>query len=56
MMPPKPRQSKGTCKGNRKEGHMLRSCDMGTLFYRADIPLNERRGARVESGPHCYQW
>ena len=49
MMPPKPRQSNN--KGKGKEAHELKSCDMGTLRYRADIPLNERSGAPVVIGP-----
>ena len=44
MMPPKPRQSKNKGKGKGKEAHELKSCDVGTLRYKADCPLNERRG------------
>ena len=32
------------------EAHEIKSCDTGTLRYRADIPLNERRGAPVVIG------
>ena len=34
-----------------KEAHEFKSCDTGTLRYRADIPLNERSGAPVVIGP-----
>ena len=33
------------------EAHEIKSCDTGTLRYRADIPLNERSGAPVVFGP-----
>jgi len=33
------------------EAHEIKSCDTGTLRYRADIPLNERSGAPVVIGP-----
>ena len=39
--------------GKGKEAHELKGCDAGTLRYKADVPLNERRGARVDIGPHC---
>ena len=42
---------KGKGEGKGKETHELKSCDMGTLRYRADMPLNERRGAPVVIGP-----
>ena len=50
-------KGKGKGKGNlhgavsTREAHELKSCDMGTLRYRADIPLNERSGAPVVIGP-----
>jgi hypothetical protein len=34
-----------------KEAHEFKSCDTGTLRYKADIPLNERSGAPVVIGP-----
>ena len=37
--------------GKDKEAHEIKSCNMGTLRYKADIPLNERRGSRVGIGP-----
>ena len=40
-------QGKGTSKGKSKEAHELKSCDTGTLRYKADVPLHARRGARV---------
>ena len=33
------------------EAHEIKSCDTGTLRYRADIALNERSGAPVVIGP-----
>ena len=33
------------------EAHEIKSCDTGTLRYRADIPLNERSGAPVVIAP-----
>ena len=48
---PKKGKGKGTSKGKSTEAHELKSCDMGTLRYRADIPLGERRGAPVEIAP-----
>ena len=33
------------------EAHEIKSCATGTLRYRADIPLDDRRGAPVVSGP-----
>ena len=30
-----------------KEAHEFKSCDTGTLRYKADVPLHARRGARV---------
>ena len=34
-----------------KEAHEFKSCDRGTLRYRADWLLNARWGARVDKGP-----
>ena len=48
---------KGKGKGNlhgavsTREAHELKSCDIGTLRYRADIPLNERNGAPMVIAP-----
>jgi len=50
---PEKGKGKRTSKGNSKEAHELKSCDTGTLRYRADVPLHARRGARVDIGPHC---
>ena len=46
-------KGKGKGKGavSTREAHELKSCDTGTLRYRADIPLNERSGAPVVIGP-----
>ena len=33
------------------EAHEIKSCDTGTLRYRADIPLNERRGGASGDRP-----
>ena len=33
------------------EAHEIKSCDTGTLRYRADIPSNERSGAPVVIAP-----
>ena len=49
---PEKGKGKGTSKGKSKEAHELNSCDTGTLRYRADVPLNARRGARVDTSPH----
>ena len=53
---PKKGKGKGTSKGKSTEAHELKSCDTGTLRYKADVLLNERRGARVDIGPHCTIW
>ena len=50
---PEKGKGKRTSKGNSKEAHELKSCDTGTLRYKADVPLHARRGARVDIGPHC---
>ena len=44
-------KGKGTSKGKSKEAHEIKSCDTGTLRYKADRPLHERWGAPVVSGP-----
>ena len=44
---PEKGKGKRTSKGNSKEAHELKSCDTGTLRYKADVPLHARRGARV---------
>ena len=44
---PKKGKGKGTSKGKSTEAHELKSCDTGTLRYKADVPLHARRGARV---------
>ena len=49
---PKKGMGKGTSKGKSKEAHELKRCDTGTLRYRAYVPLNARRGARVDISPH----
>ena len=49
---PEKGKGKGTSKGKSKEAHELKSCDTGTLRNRADVPLNARRGARVDTSPH----
>ena len=33
------------------EAHEIKSCDTGTLRYKADIPLNERNGAPMVIAP-----
>ena len=48
---PEKGKGKRTSKGNSKEAHELKSCDTGTLRYRADVPLNARRGALVDMSP-----
>ena len=49
---PEKGKGKRTSKGNSKEAHELKSCDTGTLRYKADVPLNARRGAPVDECPH----
>ena len=34
-----------------KEAHEFKSCDTGTLRYRADVPLNARWGGGIEQRP-----
>ena len=52
---PKKGKGKGTSKGKSTEAHELKSCDTGTLRYRADVPLNARRGALVDRSPQGLQ-
>ena len=52
---PKKGKGKGTSKGKSTEAHELKSCDTGTLRYRADVPLNARRGALVDMSPQGLQ-
>ena len=52
---PEKGKGKRTSKGNSKEAHELKSCDTGTLRYRADVPLNARRGAQVDRSPQGLQ-
>ena len=44
-------KGKGMARRAQGEAHEIKSCDTGTLRYRADIPLNERSGAPVVFGP-----
>ena len=44
---PEKGKGKRTSKGKSTGAHELKSCDTGTLRYRADVPLHARRGARV---------
>ena len=37
---PEKGKGKRTSKGNSKEAHELKSCDTGTLRYKADVPLH----------------
>ena len=51
---PEKGKGKRTSKGNSKEAHELKSCDTGTLRYKADWLLNARWGARVDTGPQGF--
>ena len=46
-------KSKGTKSWQKeRQAHVFKSCDKATLRYEDDVPLNARRGARVDTIPH----
>ena len=53
---PEKGRGKGTSKGKSKDTHELNSCDTGTLRYRADVPLNARRGREWTSALTAQIW